>query len=341
MNNNFNAGEALQRAFIDPNEPVEEPPTILSFSGQQVATLGNFSVITGKAKSRKTFFATLILAANAGCIVPGIEITQETRAAFMDTEQSRYDTAKVQRRIALLGGDMRQTCFFSLRQYNPSERQAIVAAFVTSNPDIRLIFIDGVRDLVFDINSAHEAMMVIGWLMKLTADQNVHICLVLHQNKGDTNVRGHLGTEAVNKAETVLSVTKNHEISLVRPEHTRSKEFPQLAFTVEDIDGVGLPRITSNPGLQITYATSEHQEPSVSERTVSDGEIVVRAFAGLKKPRYGEVLDALKQACKDLGVEKGESSLKRLITKFKSEGQIVQHGQKQTLKAHYELVNPV
>lgn len=337
MSNVFDANEALRRAFIDPDTPVEEPPTILHFGGQQVATLGNFSVITGKAKSRKTFFTTLILAANAGCEVQGIEIIPETRAAFMDTEQSRYDTAKVQRRIELMGGNMRQTRFFSLRQYTPKERQAMIATFVISNPDIKLIFIDGVRDLVFDINSAHEAMEVIGWLMKLTADQNIHICLVLHQNKGDNNVRGHLGTEAVNKAETVLSVKKDRDISIVKPEHTRSREFSELAFTVEDIDEMGIPKITSHPDFQINRDTRERQAP---DESISDDEILTKAFGGLEKPRYSELLDALKQACADLGVVKGESNLKSLIGKYRKEGKIVQHGKQQTKTAYYELVMP-
>ena len=30
MSNGFNPGEALQRAFIDPDTPVDEPPTILT-----------------------------------------------------------------------------------------------------------------------------------------------------------------------------------------------------------------------------------------------------------------------------------------------------------------------
>ncbi len=277
------------------------------------------------------------MSANAGCEVPGIEITQETRAAFMDTEQSRFDTAKVQRRIALMGGNPQQTCLFSLRQYTPKERQAIIARFIISNPGIKLIFIDGVRDLVFDINSAHEAMVVIGWLMKLTADHDVHICLVLHQNKDNDNVRGHLGTEAVNKAETVLSVKKDKETSIVRPKHTRSREFPELAFTVEDIDGVGIPTIASHPDFQINRDTRESQEPDVN---VSDETILTKAFEGLDNPRYGELLDALKKACTDLGVDKGESNLKRLISNYKTEGKIVQHGKQQTSKAYYELVNP-
>ena len=34
---------------------------------------------------------------------------------------------------------------------------------------------------------------------------------MLHLNKGDNNVRGHIGTEMSNKAETVLVITKSAE----------------------------------------------------------------------------------------------------------------------------------
>ena len=47
----------------------------------------------------------------------------------------------------------------------------------------------------------------------------------LHQNKSDTNARGHIGTELNNKAETVLSVTVsegNNDISIVEPQMSRN-----------------------------------------------------------------------------------------------------------------------
>jgi hypothetical protein len=53
--------------------------------------------------------------------------------------------------------------------------------------------------------------------------------------KGDDNVRGHIGTELSNNAETVLVLNKSHQdsaISEVRPLIIRDKEFKPFAFRV-------------------------------------------------------------------------------------------------------------
>ena len=47
--------------------------------------------------------------------------------------------------------------------------------------------------------------------MQWTDDRQIHIHTILHQNKGDENARGHIGTELNNKAETVLLVEKGQE----------------------------------------------------------------------------------------------------------------------------------
>lgn len=55
-----------QKALIDLNKKVNEPPVLLQVqcSGEyhRFATTGNFSLIIGKAKSRKTFFLALLIA---------------------------------------------------------------------------------------------------------------------------------------------------------------------------------------------------------------------------------------------------------------------------------------
>lgn len=70
------------------------------------------------------------------------------------------------------------------------------------------MIIDGIRDFVYDINSPSEATKIITMLMQWTDERQIHIHAILHQNKGDENTRGHIGTELNNKAETVLLVEK-------------------------------------------------------------------------------------------------------------------------------------
>ena len=76
--------------------------------------------------------------------------------------------------------------------------------------------------MVYDINSPGESTRIISKLMQWTDDRQIHIHTILHQNKGDENARGHIGTELNNKAETVLLVEKdksNGDISNVSAMH--------------------------------------------------------------------------------------------------------------------------
>ena len=42
--------------------------------------------------------------------------------------------------------------------------------------------------------------------LKWTEDYNIHIVVVLHENPGSDKARGHIGTELMNKAETVIAL---------------------------------------------------------------------------------------------------------------------------------------
>lgn len=54
--------------------------------------------------------------------------------------------------------------------------------------------IDGIADLAMAINDEIEASRVVSLLMKWTKLYNIHITLVIHQNKNDEYATGHLGS---------------------------------------------------------------------------------------------------------------------------------------------------
>ena len=79
------------------------PPEILWVNGSTIGTLGNFSASTGKAKSKKTFNISAIVAAAltndevlhySACLPP-----DKRKILYVDTEQSRYHCHKVMERI--------------------------------------------------------------------------------------------------------------------------------------------------------------------------------------------------------------------------------------------------
>lgn len=104
-------------------------------------------------------------------------------------------------------------------------------------PKLRLVVIDGTRDMVYDINSPSESTRIISKLMQWTDDRQIHIHTILHQNKGDENARGHIDAELNNKTETVLLVEKNKNdcnISRVSAMHIRAMDFELFAFCTND-----------------------------------------------------------------------------------------------------------
>ena len=121
---------------------------------------------------------------------------------------SRYHCHNVLERILKLADlptttDNENLDFIGLREYSPSLRIQIIDYALQQKRGYGLVIIDGIRDLMLDINSTSESVEVINKMMEWSSKYDLHIHCVLHLNKGDNNVRGHIGTEMSNKAETV------------------------------------------------------------------------------------------------------------------------------------------
>ena len=332
----FDVKQALSAAWINPEEPITPPPTLLAFGGVPVASLGNISLVTGKAKSMKTFFTALIMARLSGAQVPGIEVTlpDDCRPVFFDTEQARHHVQAYQQRVALLAGDCRAEVF-ALRPHSPRERIQIIEAYLREHPAAKLVFIDGIRDLITDINSPDQATEISTWLLKLTGELNIHIVTVLHQNKGDGNARGHVGSELVNKAETTITVTKDKSgrFSVVDPEYTRGREFEPFAFEVDD---EGLPRILEDwepEGAEIKPSSAPASFSEVWHR-----DALQHAFRIDPQPKYNELVEALRVAYQEQGQNFGTNKVKNFITYYKDKGFIEVEGMAKTRHAFYKYV---
>ena len=81
---------------------------------------------------------------------------------------------------------------------------------------------------MLDINSPREATLIVNYLMNWTEEFNLHLHTVIHQNKGDENARGHIGTEINNKSETVLRVEKDKNDDAIQ--HRRGRLYPRYFF---------------------------------------------------------------------------------------------------------------
>ena len=243
-------GDILSGLWLDLSEDVQEPQPLLKQGDVNVLTRGNFSCVTGLAKSRKTF----LLSAVTGAFLcddefMGFEGTTDTGTVlYFDTEQSRPHVTKVVRRIHQIAGfddkvnneRLRVLC---LRELMPEDRtKAIMQAMEQVRP--ALCVIDGVADLMTDTNSNTESVSIATMLLQLTTRYDCHIITTIHTNPGGDKARGHIGSEVVRKAETVMHVAKDGITSKVTAPYCRGIELQDLAFV---INGAGLPELTDVP----------------------------------------------------------------------------------------------
>ena len=247
-----NFHQVWETILIRATDKYTMPPEVIRVNNSTVSTLGDFSASTGKGKSKKTFNVCAIVAsALTGKKVLNYEAhfpEGKNKVLYFDTEQSSYHCHKVLERINRLAGypaemDLSLIEFVMLREYNPIDRRQIIELALAERPEVGLVIIDGLRDLLFDINSSTEAAEVIGLLMRWTSQHNLHIHTVLHLNKADDNVRGHIGTELNHKAETILQISRNENDGKVSEVHAaliRDRDFPPFAFQIND---EGLPEV--------------------------------------------------------------------------------------------------
>jgi hypothetical protein len=315
----------LKRGEIKASDKPEVPPQILWVGDCSIATFGNFSASTGKAKSKKTFNISAMVAAaliNGTVLNYRATLPPDKRKIFyFDTEQSRYHCHNVMARILRLAGlpadqNNERLTFIGLREYTPVLRMALIDYALRNSEGYGLVIIDGLRDLMYDINNAKEATDIMTVLMAWTSAYNLHIHCVLHLNKNDSNTRGHIGTELENKAETVLVISKkkeNNAVSEVRPMHMRDKEFSSFAF---HIDENALPVLEE--GYHVTVMKTK-DGPLTSLANSIHKEVLDEIFERQSVPAsYREMVQALSDTYAAHGYKRGQNAVKNVLTQLRS-----------------------
>ena len=329
----------LSKGAIRACDKITVPPKILFVGDCTIATFGNFSASTGKAKSKKTFNISAMVAAAVtnttvlnyrACLPEG-----KRSILYFDTEQSKYHCHTVLERIYKLSGlslqkDDPRLMFWGLREYTPKLRIAVIDYALRKYEGVGLVIIDGLRDLMYDINNGKEATDVMTVLMAWTSVYDLHIHTVLHLNKNDNNPRGHIGTELENKAETVLIISKNiqnNSISEVKPMHMRDKEFTTFAFHIDDNR---LPVLDSSMSVTVV---KPREKSLVSLDNDVHKEILCKLFEEHAPSKYSELVELVSQAYEAAGYKRGMNGIKNLIKLLSSKGIIAKEGNVYTYKS--------
>lgn len=240
----------LQQAEIDLSTNIPAPPPVLFQGDKTMISKGDFSVVVGAAKSRKTFCVSAMVGAYL-CADEYMNMSSPNDAGsvlWIDTEQSIYHAARVARRVCRIAGlptnkkteRFRMLCF---REYTPDKRRELTdKAIRLYRP--ALVVVDGAADLILDVNDSSESAKLATMFMDITKELDNHIITVLHTNPGGDKPRGHLGTNFLNKAQALFIVRADGDISTVSVERCRDIAVDDFAFAVNQ---EGLPVLTSIP----------------------------------------------------------------------------------------------
>ncbi len=342
-----------QESLVSQTGFIAKPEIALTVSqdGKEytLCTLGNFVVITGKAKSRKSFFAHSLVASSLSVekctdnIHLKNHLYEDKQVTLVfDTEMGSYHVGNAQRRILKLANlqTSENLKVYRLRKYAAALRLSFIEYTIYNTPNIGIVLIDGLRDLITSINDEEQASMITSKLMKWSEELNICIICVLHQNKTDLAVRGTVGTEAQNKAEAVYSVTKsteNKEQSIIHPDFCREIDPEPFAFS---IDEYGLPYIIQDylPGKE---GASKKQKALLPGEIAKDThlEILNRVFKANVKPKYGTLMLSLKNEVDSwYGYSIAEAKVKGYIQYYVDKQLIFKQGARP--HTYYQLERP-
>jgi len=233
---------------IDLSKPVPEPHAVLKGNGQPICTPGNTVVIKAGTKQGKTWVISAMIAAFAlsGQVLMfvGNPLPNRWKAVLIDTEQSRSHVHKVARRIHTMAGlpvDQNSPLIeiYYLKELDTKQRREILYK-IAQDPEVGLIVVDGIIDLIFDFNDIAESTKLRDELMKLVSVNDIVLVSVIHTNKRDANSRGHIGAMLEQKSETTIQVRKEGEIFTIEGVYTRNPPFDEFSFVISPD---GLPEL--------------------------------------------------------------------------------------------------
>lgn len=331
----FGPEEEWRRYVVDSSR--NNPPMVFLLRRDGVPCLraGNLQAVTGAAKSGKSF-ACLVFAAAAlhGPFLGFEAVKPGGRVLWIDTEMEGGDVGARRRALCRVSGDdaddranrlvvlatadveaKKDSRGKVLEPENHVRRSLVFDAVRSWRPD--LLVLDGVRDICVDFNDPAESSGLVLDLRRLAAEVGCAIVTVLHENPAGDKMRGHLGTELLNKASEVyrvkLKADADGRYMSVETAASRNQPAGRWTFRIED----GAP-----VEAEIVDLNSEESKRAERDRAIKlafyhrDGlkhKDLEREVAGYSGCTDRTARTRIKEAMADGVVCKGEDGLYHLV----------------------------
>lgn len=320
--------DLINESLVPQGVEIPKPELIFGLGDIPIFTKKSLSVLKGPAKVGKTTVTAWLTAQ---------VIRDDINVLWIDTEQGMYYASRTQHWVLRIAG--LEKCSFlnmyDLKIHNPVKRIEIIESLI-KREIFDMIILDGIRDLVFDINSPEEATNITGNLMRWADVHDCHILSIIHQNKGSEHARGHLGTELINKSETVIKVIKGDDgVVMCEPEFTRGMPFEMFGF---DRDAYGIPHLVT---VQKKVNTGESNSRKITPTDLPKSqhiEILVTAFNGSEEVSYGDLQNDISAAFGHFGVDMGVNKIKTFISWY-TQNNILEKTKKIGNKTFYKIID--
>ena len=251
----------LDRFRITSESEIQPKEYTMEFLGRPCFPRKDLSVFAGVAKTGKTFVTSMLMAAaTTSEDEPNVLALKRIRkeplkVMWYDTEQSLETTKEIMvKRIAkMVGGTFPDTQFFvfNVRAMTSEERNKMLGVAIESyRPDI--VIVDGIADLLADINDGPKAIELISELLRLADKNNCNITVNIHLNRSGekSNLRGWLGSMLLQKAFEVFNCAKVFKTDVLSVELFMSRKVNESVTFYYKINNQGLPESTEGPDTQ-------------------------------------------------------------------------------------------
>lgn len=227
------------------------PITVVKIGGESISTQGNVTTISGAPKSAKSAFASVLI---AGSIAEheydgfdDLEVLkcQGKAVLHFDSEQARHQHQRNLKTILKRAG--LKICPTNLLSYNIRKEELESYKTITSElfsaaydkfSGIHMAVIDGGADYIQDVNDPTKSNGLVKFFEDLALKYNTVVIVIVHLNPNSDKERGHFGSQLQRKSESILTIKKLGEVSVVEPKFLRTAgNIPLIQFTYDKVKG--------------------------------------------------------------------------------------------------------
>ena len=254
-----------------------EPVPVLTINGSTFAVENELSIITGLPKAGKSAIITAMIAAPfaAGKDIDTLSISAPSvkgrNVIYIDTEMSKGSTQKLHNQVLRML-DMKSTPknlhFWNWKKYRPDDRIEALKATFDLIPDLHIIFIDGIADFLVSVNDEVKANELLESLGEAAEAKGCTIVTVIHENFGNGQARGHVGSGLGRKCAGRISIKKDRAkgVTIIECKDLRHSAEFEPVYCQWDIDLKRLTLVDAETAKYLAKAEKKTDEEKQEER---------------------------------------------------------------------------